>query len=338
MSRPDVLADARLTSHMSAGMRLYARELLSRLPLAASDLRVGTFAGGDNFDVREQLGIPLEIARRRPRLVHFMSPFTPFAVPAPFVVTVHDLIDLRYPQFGKAKVQPYYRYFVRSVLARAARVITDDPRTAADLQALLGVAAERIRVIPLGVEAGFGDDAVPFAPPRPYVFYAGNHRPHKDLGTLFAAWHALPPGAAADVYVTGADDFGAALEAYRRDDAEIVVLGDVTRERLAGLYRGAAAYVHPALLEGFGLPILEAAWCGTPVVAARSSVPAPLRDCVLTFEPGDAAGLRALLERVLLAPGETAARAAVAQSAARRLTWERTASSTVAVYRELLRG
>ena len=321
---------------MSDGMRIYTEQLAKRLPAVAPDLRIATFSGGDNFDVREQLGIPIEIARRRPRLVHFLSPYTPFVVPARFVVTIHDLIDLRFPQFGKAKVQPYYRLFVRNVLRRAARVITMDPRTRDDLATLLGVDPGRVSIIPLGVEEGFGEGADPEPAVRPYVLYVGNHRGHKNLETLFRAWSGLPAGSGLDLYLTGDDDFGASLRRYRRADGEIVFLGTAERERLARLYRGARAYVQPSLLEGFGIPILEAMWCGTPVIASRESVPEPLRGHVLSFAAQDTEALRALLVRAATEVDEFARIGAAGRSVARAFTWDRTARATADVYRALL--
>jgi glycosyltransferase involved in cell wall biosynthesis len=320
---------------MSDGMRAYTRELVQRLPKIAADLRIETFSSGDNFDVREQIGIPLEIARRRPKLVHFLTPFTPFLIPAKYIVTIHDLIDLHFPQFGKAKVQPYYRLFVRSVLHRASRIITDDPRTRDDLQRLLGIAPANVAVIPLGLEETFGDVAAEEAA-RPYFLYVGNQRPHKDLGTLFAAWHGLPAGSGFDLYLTGDDDFGERLAPYRRDDAQIVFLGTISRERLARLYRGARAYVHPSLLEGFGFPMLEAMWCATPVIATAESVPEPLREHAIAYPARDVVALRSLLSQAIREPDAMQRYGAAAQAVARSLTWDRTVRATLDVYREVL--
>lgn len=336
IARLDVALDARMTSHMSEGMKAYARELLGRLPAVAPELRFASFGSGDNFDLAEQVGIPLALARRRPRLAHFLSPYTPRLIPVPYVVTIQDLIDLRFPQFAKAKVQPYYRFGVGPIVRGARAVVVPDGGTRDDLVRILRVAPERIRVVPLGVEEGFGDDATPAANGRPYFLYAGNHRPHKDLATLFTAWHELPSGSGIDLYVTGDDDFGGRLDGYARGDGRIVCLGDVPRAELAKLYRGARAYVHPALLEGFGLPLLEAMWVGTPVIASAASVPEPLRAHALTFPPGNADALRRLLTRALFEPGELARRGTASRGAARALTWDRCARATADVYRELL--
>jgi glycosyltransferase involved in cell wall biosynthesis len=334
-SRVDVAFDRRVTSHMSAGMSLYVRKLVDLLPRVAPDLRVGFVGAGDNFDLAEQLALPLSVVRHRPRLVHVPTPFVPLWMPAPFVLTIHDLIDLHYPQYGKRKVGPYYRYGVGPVARRARAVITDDETTAGDLERFLGVDPARIRVVPLGVDT-------PVAPPParpgavPYFLYVGNHRPHKDLATLVRAWAALPAALEVDLLLTGKDDVGSAFAGFTRARGRLVFTGNVGDRELAALYRGARAYVHPALREGFGLPMLEAMREGVPVIAARTALPRVLAPHALPFAPGDADGLRALLLRAFDEPGWFAALGRAAETATRELTWERTARATAAVYRELL--
>jgi glycosyltransferase involved in cell wall biosynthesis len=333
--RADVAFDRRITSHMSAGMSLYVRKLVELLPQVAPDLRFGFVGSGDNFDLAEQLALPLAIARRRPRLVHVPTPFVPLLIPAPFVLTIHDLIDLHYPQFGKPKVGPYYRYGVGPAARRARAVITDDDATAADLEHFLGVDPARIRVVPLGA-----DVAAAAAPARagaaPYFLYAGNHRGHKDLATLVRAWAGLPAPLEVDLLLTGSDDVGSAFAGLTRARGELVFIGEVGETELAALYRGARAYVHPALREGFGLPMLEAMRAGVPVIAAQTALPRVLAPHALPFAPGDAAGLGALLLRALEEPARFAEIGRAAKAATRDLTWERTARATAAIYRELL--
>jgi len=331
--RPDLALDVRETSHTSAGMLAYVRALRRLLPQVAPDLRVAAIAGGDNFDLAEQVGLPLRIARLRPRLVHFPTPYVPRFIPAPYVVTVHDLIDLEFPQWAKRKVGPYWRRLVGPVLRGARAVITDDDATVALLERYLHVDPARVRVIPLGVDA-----PEPLPPPavrdRPYFFYAGNHRPHKDLATLVAAWAALPAHAGADLVLTGEED--AALRAIPHPRGELVFAGAVGENELWGLYRGALAYVHPALREGFGLPVLEALRAGTPVIAAETGTARALAPYVQRYPPHDAAALGALLLRAVEQPGASAGDPARARAAAAELTWARTVRATAAVYRELL--
>jgi glycosyltransferase involved in cell wall biosynthesis len=325
-----VAFDARETSHMSAGVLAYARKLRAWLPRVAPDVRVIPIGAGDNFDLAEQIGMPLEIARTPARLVHFPTLFVPRFVPRPYVVTVHDLIDLHFPQYVKRKVAPYMRAIVGPAVRAARAVITDDDATVADLERFLGVDPRRVRVIALGADDA-PRPAVPVERPRPYFLYVGNRRPHKNLATLLAAWSQLDPGTPVDLALTGPPD-----EALRATPGpgDVVFLGERSDEELRDWYAGAAAYVHPALREGFGLPLLEAMRCGARVVAASSALPRILAPHALAVEPLDVAAWRTALNAVLRDPAAARAAAAAACDATRELTWERTARLTAAVYRE----
>lgn len=336
MSVACVGLDARLTRQLSVGMKTYARELVARLPRVAPEYRYAVFSKGANFGWSEQVALPLAMRRAKVDLVHFLALYVPLLVPARFVLTIHDVIHLRFPQYFKAKVKPYYQTVVRAACARAARVITDDERTVDDLVELLGVARAKIRVIPLGVGEEFLRPVTPHACERPYLLYVGNHRRHKDLVTLFDAWSALPESWNVDLYVTGPDDFGGELQRRATLSRAIVALGDVGTDRLIGYYAGARALVQPALREGFGLPMLEAMAAGCPVVASADALPSVLGSAAFTFPARDSAALRARLEQVLSDEGLRRQSLNLGREVARRLSWDRCARATADVYREVL--
>ncbi len=311
MSAARVALDVRITSHMSAGMIRYVRELAARLPVVAPDLAIVPVGRGDNFDFAEQAGLPFAARRSAARLLHLPSPYVPLVPGLPFVVTIHDLIELRHPGFGKRSVGPYYRYVVAPVVPRA-----------------------KIRIVPLGVDGPGRTPAVRRA--RPYFFNVGNHRPHKNLEVLVRAWASLPTDLPADLLLTGADD--AALAPRRRpgDAGDLLFLGTVDDADLEAHYRGAAAYVHPALIEGFGLPMLEAMRAGAPVIASHGALPTVLAPHAFAFESDDVDELRALLVRALHDRERFRTAAEAAQAATAYLTWERTARATASVYREFV--
>jgi len=328
--------DARLTRQMSIGMKTYAGEIVARLPRVAPEYSYFVFSKGANFGWREQVQLPLAMRRARLDLVHFLSQYVPLMLPSRFVITIHDLIHLRFPQYFKAKVGPYYRSVVRRACARARCVITDDERTIDDLVEFLGVERAKVRVIPLGVSESFLDAAVAFSAERPYLLYVGNHREHKDLATLFDAWSALPESSSVDLYLTGPDDFGGELQRRATPSRAIVALGDVTTERLASYYSGARALVQPALREGFGLPMLEAMAAGCPVIACRDALPRALEGAAQSFPARDSAALRLELERMLADEGLRGRAINSGREVARRLSWDRCARATADVYREIL--
>jgi glycosyltransferase involved in cell wall biosynthesis len=329
---PDVVLDLPRARQLSVGMRAYAEALAERLPRVAPDLRFVTVPRASALDRNEQISLPGTLRRLHPRLIHFLSLYAPLAAPRPYVITIHDLIHLRFPQYFKRSVPPYYATVVRAVCARAVRVITDDERTIGDLGRFLGVRPEKISVVPLGVDDLFFTEVTPAAEPRPYFFYAGNHREHKDLATLFAAWEGLDPASEVDLLVTGDDDFGVATRRPQRTRGRLRFLGELDAARLASLYAGSVALVHPALCEGFGLPMVEAAAAGATVIACEEGGPGVLRPYVDVFAARDVRSLSALMARALSLPGPRED----ARRAARALTWDRCAERTAEVYRAVL--
>ena len=331
----DVALDIRRTRRMSTGTRAYLDALIDGLARVASDLTIATVGHGEHFGLDEQVRLPLEIARVRPRLAHYVTPLAPLVRRVPYVVTVHDLLHLRFPELHGQGSAWFYRTLGAMVIRGARRVIVGDERTVADCERFFGIPSTRCRVVPLGFDPSMLETKAAERRERPYVLYAGNHRAHKNLETLFAAWRALGGEIELDCCITGADDLPPAL-ARRRAGGEIVVLGDVDRSRLWRLYRGATAYLHPALAEGFGLPMLEAAALGTPVIAAAECVPAILRPIARTFAARDVAALRSLLERAVVDAEAERRRAGEVASTMTSYTWDRFATNVAEVYRDVL--
>jgi glycosyltransferase involved in cell wall biosynthesis len=324
----EVLLDARETRRMSAGMRVYVRELAERLPFVASDIDLRTVTGGDIFSFTEQVELPF--ASRHADLVHFPTIFAPVMLPRKYVVTVHDLIHMRWPDLFSRTTAVYYKLFVRRLLEGAARVIVGDERTVGDCERFFGIPRDRVRVVPLGYDPALL--AVPARrADRPYVLYVGNHRAHKNLPTLLAAWERLPAGVVLDLVLTGENDLKAV---ERRHERRLVFLGELTPAEVGSAIAGASALVQPSLAEGFGLPVLEALVRGIPVIAAEEAFPQMFAPYVMRFSARDVDTLTVLLEEAANAPQRLRAQVGEGTAVARAYTWDRFAEAIADVYRE----
>jgi len=161
----------------------------------------------------------------------------------------------------------------------------------------------------------------------------GNHREHKDIPTLLEAWQSLPQDVSADLYLTGTDDLPPSSARPERASGTLRFLGGLAPERLRALQAGALALVQPSLCEGFGLPLLEAASVGTPILASNEAIPGVLRPYADAFAARDVRGLAILMENIWRNPE----RREQAQRFARTQTWDRCAEKTAEVYREILK-
>jgi len=286
------------------------------------------------------VGIPRAARRARIDVVHAPAYTAPFWSPAPVVLTIHDVSYERHPQW-----YPYRRDWARRAFYRGSAHVASHILTA------YGIASSNITVTPLGVDDVFAASDVspvgelPARVTRPYVLHVGDLHERRNLPMLIKAVVAAKrqsPAARALSLVLVGTDLGAG-DAVRAVAAEagaadaVVRLGSISEKRLRALYRGAVALTYPSLYEGFGLPLIEAMACGTPVIASKvASMPEVLGEAGVLLDPLDeAAWTRAIVD--LLGSEEMRRRLQTAglQRAA-SFTWERTARLTLEVYRRTL--
>jgi len=340
-----IALDARQTKQMSVGMKTYVEELVRRLPRVAPDLEFAVIdAPIANASWREQAWLPSRLRGSGAALAHFMSVYAPRWPNMPYVYTIHDLIHRRFPEYFSWKIPPYYRFVAGPVARGAAAVITDAEATIPDLERFLGIHPKDVRVVPLGVSEAFVlDDASraeraararrTFGVARPFFLYAGNHRPHKNLQTLAAAWHALAEEC--DLVITEDGPLHIDMDKTVKSNGRIVRTGRVGRDELIDLYAACAGAVQPSLFEGFGLSVLEAMSAGAPVAIAQTpTLEEVAGTAALSFPPQDPAALTAVL-RTLLRDRQAANELRVrGQKRAASFTWDETARRTAAIYRE----
>jgi alpha-1,3-rhamnosyl/mannosyltransferase len=251
-----------------------------------------------------------------------------FAARVPSVVTFHDAVPFRFPASEERKRKNEQNPWLRSA-ATANAFLANSHFTVTEIERFLGVPAAKQTVTYLGVDRTvFAPDGVgnALADKRPYVLFVGTLEPFKNLPTLLAAHTRAFPGAEVALVIAGTGP---------QPDERVHSLGVVEPAELARWYRGARAVAVPSYYECFGLPLLEAMSCGTPVIASRTpSLEEVGADaCVWVDDPLDIDAWSATLQRVVEDDGERARLATSGAARAATFTWERCAEETLAVLR-----
>ncbi len=308
------------------------------------------------YSLSEQLHFPPLLRREGIDLMHFPHFNVPILTPCPFVVTIHDLILFRYPTRRASKLNAAmyglkyaaYRLTIRLAVNRARKIIAVSEYTKRDVMRSLGVPEEKISVT---YEASDGVEAGQLMMPgtldphaknikKPYFLYVGNAYPHKNLERLLAVFKRLRTrGLESQLVLVGKIDYfyerlkKEAAHLGLLEEGEVVFYGYATEAELAELYRRARVYVFPSLLEGFGLPPLEAMRYGTPVAAADSScLPEVLGDAATYFNPEDEEAMADAMTRIF---SDDALRATLAERGLKRVeryTWKDCAERTYHIY------
>lgn len=270
---------------------------------------------------------------------------------APLVATMHDLAALRFPERYPRKTRVALKRGALLAAREAELIICPSWSTAVDVEALLDVEPSRLRIVPQGVhhaiDGTLTDEAIDeelrtrgIEPP--FVLWIGSQEQRKNVQGVLDAFARLaehrsdltlvlhgPNGWLGTEVTEGLERRGIASRTY-------VSEGSLSRRALTALYTGAAVFLFPSLYEGFGLPVLEAMACGTPVVTSnQSALPECVGDAGLLVDPLDHDALSDAVERIL--DDDTLAKelSDAGRLRASAFTWSETARKTWAVYEEL---
>jgi glycosyltransferase involved in cell wall biosynthesis len=210
--------------------------------------------------------------------------------------TVHDLVPVRHPEWVQGRTRRMHTAKYRNAARTCDLLFANSAFTARDVVELLRVPEERVRVALPGVDAIFGSDGAKADLGRDYLLTVATLEPRKNLAALVEA-HALLGRDDLLLAVVGAEGWG---EQPALDRPGIVRLGYVNDDELAGLYRGASAFVYPSRFEGFGLPVIEAMACGAPVVcSSHASMDEACGDAAVRADPESPAAIAGAIERAL---------------------------------------
>lgn len=333
MSKPLVVVDADVLGRRRTGDETYVDQLLRALPAVTEDLRIAAITRdpalvpegiepihmpAGSQELRMAVTVPRLLRRLRPALAHFIHSL-PLLCPVPAVLTVQDLSWERDPSVFGLWDRLTFKVFVRRSVRKAQRVLAISERTKRDLIELYGTATDKVVVTPLAPDPAFK----PAREHDSFLLFVSAIEPRKQPLAAIDAANAVDRKL---VVVGPRKDEELAAELVRRGAD---VRGYVPKDELVSLYQRAACLVFPSRYEGFGLPVVEAMACGTPVVAAPEPAMQEVAGDAAIFTDDLADGIRrALADRERLA--------AAGLRRARAFTWQETARITAGVYREAL--
>ncbi|WP_298815698.1 glycosyltransferase family 1 protein [Chloroflexus sp.] len=355
---------SRVTVAQRTGTERYSYEIIAALDrIAPADVTLRLYINGHRErlpplsqrahtrDIRlprlwTHLGLGPTSWRARPHVLFVPAHVVPLLHP-PTVVTIHDVGYRVFPEAHTARRRLELELTTRWSLRAARHVLAISHATRRDLVQWYGADPNRITVTHLGLSATFVSPVDPARiavvraryglTQRPYLLYIGTVQPRKNLGRVIEALaHAIAAGYDLDLVIAGKR--GWLSEPIERRSGELGIdhrvrfIGYVAEEDLPALLSGALAFIFPSLYEGFGMPVLEAMACGTPVItSAISSLPEVAGDAALLVDPRDTHAIAAAIMRLSDDPNLRAELRARGLARARQFTWEACAQRTLEV-------
>lgn len=305
------------------------------------------------YSIGEQWRIPRAVAQVRADLLHEPHYVLPLLTRCRTVVTIHDCIHLRFPQYLPGRAAALYAHaMIRLAARKANRILTVSEASKRDILHFTGVSEDKVVVIYNGIDTRFAaapdDEAIDrvrqrFQLTHPFVLYVGNIKPHKNVERLIAAFAAMREDGPPDLKLVVVGDETSRHPGLRqavhrhRLDKHVRFFGFQPAATLVVFYRLARTFVFPSLYEGFGLPPLEAMANGAPVVTSNvSSLPEVTGDAAIHVDPYDVASIADGLRRAVTDEVLRADLIARGQAHAQQFSWARAAAATLQVYRDVL--
>jgi len=306
------------------------------------------------YSIREQITVPRDLRRERADLFHAPHYVLPPLTRCKSVVTIHDCIHLRFPQYLPNKLgYAYARGSLWMATHQASRILTVSEASKRDILDYFNVPPEKIHVIYNGIDERFSEsppeDDVARVRERyqldhPFILYAGNIKPHKNIERTIEAFHLLRRSAEFDqvkLVIIGDEiaKYAALRHAVHRHKLHKYVrfFGFVPDRTLAILYRLAGVFVFPSLYEGFGLPPLEAMASGTPVITSNvSSLPEVVGDAALLVDLLQPEAIADAMRRMLTDDELRRDLKARGLIRAKQFSWERSIRRVREIYGEVL--
>jgi glycosyltransferase involved in cell wall biosynthesis len=365
--------DARFYGPLGKGLGRYTQEIVDNIIKLDRENKYVIFLRKENFNsfecdglrikkvladikwygLAEQLIMPYYIRREHLDLMHFPHFNVPIFCPVKYIVTIHDLILIKFPTLRATTLGPViykiknlaYRFVISSAIARAKKVLAVSEYTKKAIIEQFKISPEKVVVTYEGVTELSGANEPSdvnavlnkYKISQPYLLYVGNAYPHKNLEGLIKVFSEINKNfSSLKLILVGKEDyFYGRLKQYAKNFSDNIIFpGYVPDGELKALYAAAVLYVFPSFYEGFGLPPLEAMAHGLTVVSSdKTCLPEILGDAALYFDPDDEADIKNKIEKALADEKLCENLRNRGYEQAKKYSWNRCASQTLAVYK-----
>jgi glycosyltransferase involved in cell wall biosynthesis len=226
---------------------------------------------------------------------------TPLFCSSRFVFTIHDLSHVYCPENSSPLIRLYYETILRRACHRAARILTVSEFTRKQIIEWSGVSPQKVTNVSCGVDITYRPEGNSYRLPFPYLLCVSNRKPHKNELRIVEAFASSGLTKQMHLVFTGAPTVQLTNCINRNHvRSEVHFVGLIREPELPSLYRGAVALIFPSLYEGFGLPVLEAMACGTPVVTSNvTAMPEVAGDAAILVNPSSVGQIAEAMGRIV---------------------------------------
>lgn len=309
------------------------------------------------YGIDEQIKFPRLLNKYKVDLMHFPHFNVPLFYRGKFVVTIHDLIHQHFDMSRSTTLNPLvhsfkkmgYKKVFSSAINKSQKIITPSEYTKSLLNKEYLINPDKIFVTPEGVDdyileliKSYKDEDFRYVNNKfninsKYLFYVGNAHPHKNIERLIEVFNQINQEIPdIKLVLSGKNNYFWERVLKTTDNKNVIFTGFITDEEMVSLYKNAEAFIMPSLEEGFGIPILEAFACGTPVVSSDAgSLEEVGGNAALFFNPNDALDMKAQILKVLNGKDLKLDLIKKGKERVKEFSWKKMAIKTVDLYNSI---
>lgn len=280
------------------GIGRFASSILARL--RDNECLVFSYANPASLKTSLQLAVN-SLFQGKNNILFLPGYIPPLFSSIPFVFTIHDLNHIDRSENSSFLKRLFYNFIIKAGCHRAKYVLTVSEFSRMRIIEWSGILPDKVINVGNGVDDSFNMNVLPYQPGYPYLLCVSNRKLHKNEPRIIRAFSSANISASTKLLLTGCptQELSVLIKQCKLSE-RVIFIGKVSDEELPSLYKGALCLVFPSLYEGFGLPVVEAMACGTPVITSTiTSLPEVAGDAAILIDPNSDSELRLAIEKIV---------------------------------------